>query len=39
MLGNPGFFTIFKTEGPEKLVISSVPVMGPVALETDSKMI
>lgn len=39
MPGNPGFFTVFKSEGPKKLIINSVPVMGPIDLEGHTKII
>lgn len=39
MPGNPGFPIVSKSEGPEKLIVSSVPVMGTIDLEIHSKII
>lgn len=39
MPDNPGFFTVFKREEPERLSISSVQVMGPIDLEIHSKIL
>lgn len=39
MLANSGFFTVFKIEDPENLIINSVHMMGPIVLKIHRKII